>query len=74
MHVCPTKTQEKDETSLTSTPLTVQSTHRIPHDNVDVCAEGVVDVLRYVEVDKVTEVVVHVHPCSENTHNVSQLR
>lgn len=57
--------------TFTSTPLARQSTYRIPHDNVDVCAEGVVDVLRYVEIDKVTEVVVHVHTCSERTKTVS---
>lgn len=38
-------------------------THRVPHDDVDIGAEGVVDVLGDVEVDKVTEVMVHVHPC-----------
>lgn len=47
-------------------------THRVPHDDVDVWAEGVVDVLRYVEVNKVTEVVVHVHPWrEENAHTLA---
>lgn len=41
-------------------------THRVPHDDVDIGAEGVVYVLGDVEVDKVTEMVVHVHPCWEN--------
>ena len=36
-------------------------THRVPHDDADVSAEGVVDVLRDVQVDKVTKVMVHVH-------------
>lgn len=36
-------------------------THRVPHDDVNVWAEGVVDVLGYVKVNKVTEVMVHVH-------------
>lgn len=42
-------------------------THRVPHDDVDIWAEGVVDVLGYVEVNEVTEVVVHVYPYLKNT-------
>lgn len=38
-------------------------THRIPHDDVYVWAERVVNVLWDVKVDKVAEMVVHVHPC-----------
>lgn len=41
-------------------------THRVPHDDVDIWAERVVDMLGYVEVNKVTEVVVHVHPYLKN--------
>lgn len=55
---------------LPSTETVVQETsgtHRVPHDDVDIWAEGVVDVLGYVEVNKVTEVVVHVHPYLKNT-------
>lgn len=35
--------------------------YRVPHDEVDVSAEGVVEVLRDVQVDKIAEVMVHVH-------------
>lgn len=69
MHV-----QVSPQKTFTSTPPTLQSTHRIPHDDVDVCAEGVVDVLRYVEIDKVTEVVVHVHTYLEKTKTISYWR
>lgn len=37
-------------------------THRIPHDNVDICVKGIVNVLGDIEIDKVAEMVVHVHP------------
>lgn len=69
MHV-----QVGPQMTFTSTPLTLPSTHRIPHDDVDVCTEGVVDVLWYVEIDKVTEVVVHVHTWSEKTTTISHRR
>lgn len=50
-------------------------TYRIPHEDIDVSAEGVVDVLGNVQVDKVTEVMVHVHPCEKDTfrfvHHIS---
>lgn len=36
-------------------------TYGVPHHDVHVCAEGVVNVLSDVEIEKVTEVVVHVH-------------
>lgn len=46
--------------------------HRVPHDDVDVRAEGIVDVLGYVEVDKITEVVIHVDSWrQENTNTLA---
>ncbi len=39
------------------------NTYCVPHDNVYVTAEGIVEVLRDVEVDKVTEMMVHIHSC-----------
>ena len=38
-------------------------THCVPHDNVDVVIKRSVDVLRGVEVEKVTEMVVEIHSC-----------
>lgn len=50
-------------------------TYCVPHEDFDVSAEGVVDVLGNVQVDKVTEVMVHVHPCEKDTfrfvHHIS---
>jgi len=36
------------------------TTHSVPHDNVDVGEKRAVDVLRRIDVDEVTEMMVHV--------------
>lgn len=41
-------------------------TYSVPHNNVDVTAEGVVEVLGDVQIDKVAEMMVHVHPWEDN--------
>lgn len=38
-------------------------THRVPHDYVDVVIKRAVDVLRGVEVEEVTEMMVEIHSC-----------
>lgn len=43
--------------------LKEMNTYCVPHDDVYVTAEGIVEVLRDVEVNKVTEMMVHVHSC-----------
>lgn len=43
--------------------LREMNTYCVPHDNAYVTAEGIVEVLGDVEVNKVTEVMVHVHSC-----------
>ena len=47
-------------------------TYGVPHDDVHICAEGIVNVLSEVEIQEVTEVVVHVNTWRwerENTVN-----
>ena len=38
-------------------------THRVPHDYVDVVIKRSIDVLRGVEVEEVTEMMVEIHSC-----------
>lgn len=53
--------------------LKVPDTHRVPHDDEDVRAEGIVNVLRDIQVDKVTKMMVHVHPYQKNRQKQAQL-
>jgi len=36
------------------------TTYSVPHDNIDVGNERAIDVLRHVDVDEVTEMMIHV--------------
>jgi len=38
----------------------ISNTHRVPHDNVDVCEKRTIDMLRYIDIDKVAEMMIHV--------------
>lgn len=45
------------------TPIYDSVTHCVPHDNMDVVIKRPVDVLRGVQVEKVTEMMVEIHSC-----------
>ena len=50
---------------------TSQTTHCVPHHYVDVVREGAIDVLRGVQVEKVTVVVVEIDSCTGGTDSLN---
>lgn len=41
--------------------LKAQQTYSIPHDYVDISAEGIINMLRNIKIDEITEVMVHIN-------------
>lgn len=41
----------------------IEGTYCVPHDNVDIGAEGVVNMLCNIEIHKITEMVIHIYTC-----------
>lgn len=45
------------------------ATYCIPHDNVNICGKGIIQVIGCIQIHKVTEMVVHVHSYKTRQNN-----